>query len=301
MSHASLASLKSAHKQFGKIKALDGFDLTVNRGELLALLGPNGAGKSTAISILLGLQRADSGSAELFGLDPQDIAGRRRIGIMMQEVVLPGVMRPRELLEQVASYYPTPYDVEPVLKRLSLESLAERPYGKLSGGQKRQVQFAMAICGRPELLFLDEPSVGLDVQAREALWRVVRDLLHEGCSIVLTTHYLEEAEALADRVAVMARGRLIANGSVDEIRAHVTRKEISCVSSLSLETLRAWPEVMQAERERDRLKISTRSAEVVLTRLFGADPGLQDIEVRRAGLAEAFTELTTETNQEKLS
>jgi ABC-2 type transport system ATP-binding protein len=301
MSHASLASLKSAHKQFGKIKALDGFDLTVNRGELLALLGPNGAGKSTAISILLGLQRADSGSAELFGLDPQDIAGRRRIGIMMQEVVLPGVMRPRELLEQVASYYPTPYDVEPVLKRLSLESLAERPYGKLSGGQKRQVQFAMAICGRPELLFLDEPSVGLDVQAREALWRVVRDLLHEGCSIVLTTHYLEEAEALADRVAVMARGRLIANGSVEEIRAHVTRKEISCVSSLSLETLRAWPEVMQAERERDRLRISTRSAEVVLTRLFGADPGLQDIEVRRAGLAEAFTELTTETNQEKLS
>jgi ABC-2 type transport system ATP-binding protein len=301
MSHASLASLKSAHKQFGKIKALDGFDLTVNRGELLALLGPNGAGKSTAISILLGLQRADAGSAELFGLDPQDIAGRRRIGIMMQEVVLPGVMRPRELLQQVASYYPTPYEVEPVLKRLSLESLAERPYGKLSGGQKRQVQFAMAICGRPELLFLDEPSVGLDVQAREALWRVVRDLLHEGCSIVLTTHYLEEAEALADRVAVMARGRLIASGSVEEIRAHVTRKEISCVSSLSLDTLRAWPEVMQAERERDRLRISTRSAEAVLTRLFGADPGLQDIEVRRAGLAEAFTELTTETNQEKLS
>jgi ABC-2 type transport system ATP-binding protein len=301
MSHASLASLKSAHKQFGKIKALDGFDLTVNRGELLALLGPNGAGKSTAISILLGLQRADSGGAELFGLDPQDITGRRRIGIMMQEVVLPGVMRPRELLQQVASYYPTPYDVEPVLKRLSLESLADRPYGKLSGGQKRQVQFAMAICGRPELLFLDEPSVGLDVQAREALWRVVRDLLHEGCSIVLTTHYLEEAEALADRVAVMARGRLIANGSVDEIRAHVTRKEISCVSSLSLDTLRAWPEVMQAERERDRVRISTRSAEAVLTRLFSADPGLQDIEVRRAGLAEAFTELTTETKQEKLS
>ena len=297
-----LASLKSAHKQFGKIKALDGFDLTVNRGELLALLGPNGAGKSTAISILLGLQRADAGSAELFGLDPQDIAGRRRIGIMMQEVALPGVMRPRELLEQVASYYPTPYDVEPVLKRLSLENLAQRPYGKLSGGQKRQVQFAMAICGRPELLFLDEPSVGLDVQARESLWRVVRDLLHEGCSIVLTTHYLEEAEALADRVAVMARGRLIANGSVEEIRAHVTRKEISCVSSLSLDALRAWPEVMQAERERDRLRISTRSAEAVLVRLFGADPALQDIEVRRAGLAEAFTELTTEAkNEEKPS
>ena len=148
----------------------------MNRGQLLALLGPNGAGKSTAISILLGLQGADEGSAELFGHAPQEIDGRRRIGVMMQEVALPGVMRPRELLEQVASYYPTPYDVDAVLARLSLEGLANRPYGKLSGGQKRQVQFALAICGRPELLFLDEPTVGLDVQAREALWKVVREL-----------------------------------------------------------------------------------------------------------------------------
>ena len=147
--------------------------------------------------------------------------------------MLPGVMRPRELLEQVASYYPIPYDVDAVIARLSLESLLKRPYGKLSGGQKRQVQFAMAICGRPELLFLDEPTVGLDVQAREALWKVVRELLHEGCSIVLTTHYLEEAEALADRVAVMARGRLITSGSVNEIRAHVSRKQVSCVSRLT--------------------------------------------------------------------
>ena len=297
MSQSTLASLKGVRKGFGKIQALDGFDLAVHRGELLAVLGPNGAGKSTAISILLGLQAADEGAAELFGHAPQELDGRRRIGVMMQEVALPGVMRPRELLEQVASYYPTPYDVDSVLARLSLTPLAKRAYGKLSGGQKRQVQFAMAICGRPELLFLDEPTVGLDVQAREALWKVVRELLHEGCSIVLTTHYLEEAEALADRVAVMARGRLITSGSVNEIRAHVSRKQVSCVTRLAPDVVRSWPEVAQLEVERDRMQISTRAAEALLIRLFREDPQLADIEVKRAGLAEAFTELTHESRE----
>jgi ABC-2 type transport system ATP-binding protein len=297
MSQTTLASLKGVRKRFGRIQALDGFDLAVRRGELLAVLGPNGAGKSTAISILLGLQGADEGAAELFGHAPQELEGRRRIGVMMQEVALPGVMRPRELLEQVASYYPTPYEVDTVLARLSLAGLAKRPYGKLSGGQKRQVQFAMAICGRPELLFLDEPTVGLDVQAREALWKVVRELLHEGCSIVLTTHYLEEAEALADRVAVMARGRLITSGSVNEIRAHVSRKQVSCVTQLAPDTVRSWPEVAQLEMERDRMQISTRTAEALLIRLFREDPQLSDIEVKRAGLAEAFTELTHDSRE----
>jgi ABC-2 type transport system ATP-binding protein len=298
MSQTTLASLSGARKRFGKIQALDGFSLAVDRGQLLALLGPNGAGKSTAISILLGLQAPDEGSAELFGHAPQEIDGRRRIGVMMQEVALPGVMRPRELLEQVASYYPTPYDVDAVLNRMSLEGLVNRPYGKLSGGQKRQVQFALAIVGRPELLFLDEPTVGLDVQAREALWKVVRELLHEGCSIVLTTHYLEEAEALADRVVVMARGRLITSGSVDEIRAHVSRKQVSFVSRLAADSVRAWPEVLQLEMERDRMQITTRSAESLLMRLFREDPELTDIEVKRAGLAEAFAELTNESAKE---
>ena len=295
MSQSTLASLTGVRKRFGSLQALDGFDLSVKRGELLAVLGPNGAGKSTAISILLGLQRADEGAAELFGHAPQEIDGRRRIGVMMQEVMLPGVMRPRELLQQVASYYPTPYDVDAVIARLSLQGVARRPYGKLSGGQKRQVQFALALCGRPELLFLDEPTAGLDVQAREALWKVVRELRHEGCSIVLTTHYLEEAEALADRVAVMARGRIITTGSVNEIRAHVTRKQVSCNTHLAPALVRTWPEVAQAVLERDRLQISTLNAEALLVRLFREDPELSDIEVKRAGLAEAFTALTNES------
>ena len=300
MSPPTLASLSGIHKRFGKLAALDGFDLTVRRGELLALLGPNGAGKSTAISILLGLQGFDQGEARLFGHAPQDIEGRRRIGVMMQEVMLPGVMRCRELLEQVAGYYPTPYDVDMIIKRLGLESIAGRRYEKLSGGQKRQLQFGLALVGRPELMFLDEPTVGMDVQAREALWRVIRELLHEGCSILLTTHYLEEAEALANRVAVMARGKLVTTGTVDEIRSHVSRKQVSFVSSLSADAMRQWPEVLSVAVERDRVLITTRAAEPLLQRLFREDPSLSDIEVRRAGLAEAFTELTTE-NQEARS
>jgi ABC-2 type transport system ATP-binding protein len=296
MSQTPLASLVGAHKHFGPIAALDGLDLAVNRGELLALLGPNGAGKSTAISILLGLQRPDRGSATLFGEDPQSIAARRRIGIMMQETNLSEVLRPRELIAQVANYYPAPYDVDQVIARLGLESLAKRPYGKLSGGQKRQVQFAMAICGRPELLFLDEPTVGLDVQAREALWRVVRELLHERCSIVLTTHYIEEAEALANRVAVVNRGRLVAHGSVDELRAYVARKNILCRSTLPLTQIKSWPEVDEATESAGRQQIVTRDAEAVLRRLLAADAAIRDIEVRRAGLAEAFSEITSENS-----
>lgn len=298
MSHTPLAALDQVHKRFGSTAALDGFDLAVQRGELLALLGPNGAGKSTAISILLGLQCADRGAATLFGEDPQHLAARRRIGVMMQEVMLPGVMRPRELIAQASSYYPTPYEPGMVLDRLSLESIADKPYAKLSGGQKRQVQFALAICGRPELLFLDEPTVGLDIHARQALWQVVRDLLHEGCSIVLTTHYLEEAEALADRVVVMANGRLLTSGSVNELRAQVSRKLVSCVTRLAPDTLRTWPEVMQLEVERGRVQMATRAAESLLARLLGEDPQLSDIEVRRAGLAEAFAELTNESKTE---
>jgi len=299
----TLASLASTVKRFGKVTALDGFNLEVRRGELLALLGPNGAGKSTAIALLLGLQRPDSGTVELFGEDPQELEARRRIGIMMQEVMLSPVMRPRELIEQITNYYPSPYEAGAVIRRLKIEDLAERRYKDLSGGQKRQVQFAMAICGRPELLFLDEPTVGLDVNARAALWQVVRELVHEGASIVLTTHYIEEAEALADRVAVMAHGKLVAGGTVDEIRSYVARKNVTFRSTLPVEQVRAWPEVTELAVNAGRIDIVTLHAESVLRRVLAADADVRDIEVRRAGLAEAFAEITSEegTSQGKPS
>jgi ABC-2 type transport system ATP-binding protein len=184
--------------------------------------------------------------------------------------------------------------VEEAIAATRIAELADRPYRKLSGGQKRQVQFAMAICGRPQLLFLDEPTVGLDIKAREAMWQTIRQLLTQGCSIVLTTHYLEEAEALADRVVVINKGRVIASGSVNDLRAIVSRRLVNCVTRVPVEHIRGWVEVESAEHDGNRTSITTAHAEVVVRRLLAEDAHLVDLEVRRAGLTEAFTELTQE-------
>jgi ABC-2 type transport system ATP-binding protein len=289
-----LATLRAVHKRYGNTVALDGLDLEVRRGELVALLGPNGAGKSTAIALMLGLTRADSGVATLFGESPERVEVRRRIGVMMQDVVLHPDLRVSELLDLITSYYPSPYTPAQVMELTHIASLAQRPYGKLSGGQKRQVQFAMAVCGRPQLLFLDEPTVGLDVQARELMWTTIRRLVRQGCSIVLTTHYLEEAEALADRVAVINKGRMIAAGTVSEMRSIVSRKRITCVTSVPVERVGAWPEVESATHDSGRMHVTTANAEAVVRRLLASDDALAELEVRRAGLSEAFTELTQE-------
>ena len=289
-----LAELHGVAKRYGKLVALSGLDLTLRRGELLALLGPNGAGKTTAISLWLGLAQPDAGKVSLRGRSPLDVQSRRAVGVMMQEAALPPELRVREAVELACSYYPQPLSPDAALDLAGARSLALRRYGKLSGGQKRQVQFALAVCGRPELLFLDEPTVGLDLQAREAMWGTIRNLVAGGCAIVLTTHYLEEAEMLADRVAVLASGRLIASGTVAEVRSLVSRKQIRCTCALSVDAVREWPSVTQASRDARHLHITAVDAETVVRRLLAADPGLADLEVRQAGLAEAFTELTKE-------
>lgn len=289
-----LATLSAVHKRYGQTLALAGLDLDVRRGELLALLGPNGAGKSTAISLWLGLLEPDSGTVRLFGGSPLEVETRRRIGVMMQEVALTPELRVRELIALTASYYAQPLTTPETLALTRLGPLADRPYAKLSAGQKRQVQFALAVCGRPALLFLDEPTVGLDVEARETMWRTIRDLLRQGCSIVLTTHYLEEAEALADRVAVLANGRLIASGTVDEVRSVVSRKHISCTTMLDENDIGRWPGVLGVTRSNHRLHVTASDAEAVVRRLLAADECVRDLEVRQAGLAEAFSALTKE-------
>jgi len=289
-----LAELCGVQKRYGKTVALDGVDLAVNPGEILAVLGPNGAGKSTAISLWLGLAEPDAGTARLFGQQPSAVDSRRKVGVMMQDVALAPGLRVRELIDLTASYYPDPLSVETTLAVSGTQPLAERRFGKLSAGQKRQAQFALAVCGRPQLLFLDEPTVGLDVEARALLWQTVRELRVSGCSVVLTTHYLEEAEALADRVAVLARGRLIASGSVEEVRSLVSRKQISCATALSSDDVRGWPGVVSVTQQAHGLHITAIDAEAVVRRLLAADSQLRDLEVRQAGLAEAFAELTKE-------
>jgi ABC-type multidrug transport system ATPase subunit/peptidoglycan/LPS O-acetylase OafA/YrhL len=291
---APVAALRGITKRYGKNTALNGIDIEVRQGELLAVLGPNGAGKSTAISLWLGLIEADAGEVTLLGGAPGDVANRRGLGVMMQDVELPKELKVRELVTLAASYYDDPMSVDEALRRAGIAQLANRRYGKLSGGQKRQAQFAVAICGRPKVLFLDEPTVGLDIQAREALWASVRRLLADGCSVVLTTHYLEEAEALANRITVVTRGRVIASGTVADMRALVARRQVSCESRLAPEEVRTWPGVVEAQRVQDRLQIMATDAEGVVRRLLEADPGLGKLEVRQAGLNEAFNELTRE-------
>jgi ABC-2 type transport system ATP-binding protein len=295
--NAAVARLDHVVKRYGPLVALDGADLVVRRGELLALLGPNGAGKTTAIGLLLGLIRADAGTVELFGQDPQQIEARRRIGVMLQDAALPPTLRVGELLRLTASYYPTPRTLAETAELAGVGDLLTRPYAKLSGGQQRRVQFALALCGRPELLFLDEPTVGMDIEARQKLWAAIRQLLAEGCSVLLTTHYLEEAEALADRVCVMSQGRMIHEGTVEALRARVALKRIRCLSELTVDIVRGWPEVNDVWQESERLHITTADAEIVVRRLLDADAQLRELEVQRAGLAEAFTELTRDADQ----
>jgi len=290
----ALARLIGAQKRYGETRALNGLDLEVRPGELLAVLGPNGAGKTTAIALLLGLQRPDAGEALLFGRSPMDLAARRGVGVMMQEVALPDALKVRELIAMTSAYYPEPWPTAQTVALAGIEKIADRPYAKLSGGQKRQAQFALAICGRPRLLFLDEPTTGLDVTARETMWATLRRLVEDGTSIVLTTHYIEEAEALADRVVVMAKGRRVASGSVEDIRAIVVRKRVDCTTALDPATIEAWPDVTGVVRQGPLTSITTANAESVVRRLLAADPGLADLEVRRAGLSEAFAELTQE-------
>lgn len=288
----ALAELEDARKAYGKQLALDGLSLSVHAGELLAILGPNGAGKSSAIGAWLGLLSLDQGRATIIGGAPHDVHSRLSVGVMLQEANLSANLRARELIALSACYYRDPLSTEQTIALAGIEAFADKFYGKLSAGQKRQVQFATAICGKPRLLFLDEPTVGLDIVARERMWRTIRQLAKQGCAMVLTTHYLEEAEALADRVAVVAAGKLIAQGTVEHIRTVVTRKQIRCHTRIAAEELRGWSEVVEVVQGQELVQLSTTQAETVLRRMFATDPQLSRLEVKQASLADAFTELT---------
>jgi ABC-2 type transport system ATP-binding protein len=300
-SHPVFARLRAARKRYpgtpaAQPPALDGIDLELHGGELLALLGANGAGKTTAIGLLLGLIGADAGEAEVFGAVPQMLSVRRRIGVMLQSAGLPEHAKVRELLDLTRSYYPQPRSVADCVALAGLDGLLDRRYGRLSGGQQRRVQFALALCGNPQLLFLDEPTTGLDIEARRLLWKAIRELVGQGCAVLLTTHYLEEAEALADRVVVLNRGRVAAAGTMAEVRARIAQKRIRCLSALDVAEISAWPGVRGAVRGADgnpaRVEIVADAAEDTVRRLLAEDAALSELEVQRAGLAEAFLEIT---------
>ncbi|PTT40235.1 ABC transporter ATP-binding protein [Stenotrophomonas lactitubi] len=290
----SLARLQQVQVRYRDHTALHGIDLQVRAGQVLALLGRNGAGKSTAISVLLGLRRADAGQVELLGGDPQQRASRIGLGVMLQSTSLPPMLQVDELVAQASACYPDPQPLKEVLQRVGLQDLARRRYGQLSGGQQRCVQFAIAICGRPRVLFLDEPTTGLDIQARQAMWQAIRQLVAEGCGVLLTTHYLEEAEALAQRVVVLEQGRVVAEAPLSELRLADRPRRIRCRSTLAADEVQHWPGVQQVQRDGEHLQVLASPAEPVVARLLAADAQLRELEVQGAALADAFLDLTRE-------
>ena len=293
----AVAELRGVTKRYGNIMALRGIDISVRRAELLGLLGPNGAGKTTAVKLLLGLLKPTGGEVSVFGNDPQFAETRRRVGAMLQVGRVPETLRVREHIELFSSYYPKPLPFSEVVEAAGLAGLEKRLFGELSGGQRQRVLFALAICGNPDLLFLDEPTAGLDPEARRGMWGHIRAFVARGGSVLLTTHYLEEADALADRVVVIDRGAIVAEGTPAEIKARTSAKKVRCWSRLDLASVEAIDGVTRVSSDGQRFEILTHSPEAVLRELMRRDDHLTDVEVRSSSLEEAFLALTN--NEEK--
>jgi len=297
-SKVPLAELRNAHKSYGPVHALSGCNLQIHPGEVVAMLGPNGAGKTTAVNLMMGLLKPDEGQAQLFGVAPRHARARIRTGVMLQVSGVPDTLRVKEHIKLFSSYYPNPMPLERVLAVSGLKGLENRSFGKLSGGQKQRLLFGLAICGRPELVFLDEPTVGLDVEARRAMWDEIKDLVQHGTSVALTTHYLEEADFLADRIVILNKGKIIAEGSPEQIKTLAAKKCIRCYTSLNATQLAVLPGVVSVREHRHGVEILTAMAEETLKLMFTKDPGLSQLEIVGAGLEEAFLNLTQDNDTE---
>ena len=297
-----LLDLQGVSKHYGDQRALDDVSLSLAAGELIAVLGPNGAGKTTLISSILGLTGVDSGHISLFGQRQQGMQRplpvRQQLGVMMQMGTLSANLTVAEQCDLFSSYYTQGYSAAELLALSGLQPQARQRFGRLSGGQQQRLLFALALAARPRLLFLDEPTLGLDVEARQQLWQQIRQLKASGTAIVLTTHYLEEAEQLADRVVVLQRGRILATGTPAELKQRIQYKVIRCRSRLDLGQLLTLPAVTEVSREQHQVRLHSRQVEQTLRALLAQDAEVDDLEVRAAGLEQAFLQLTQETGEQ---
>lgn len=295
MSEDTVAHLSGVTHRYGPVVALEEVDLEVRRGEVLAVLGPNGAGKTTAIHLLLGSLPVQTGEAAVFGRRPDAPEVRARRGAMLQISGIPDTLTVGEHIDLFRAYYPAPLPASGLLAMAGIEGLERRRFGKLSGGQKQRVMFALALCGDPQLVFLDEPTAGLDVEVRRGLWEEIRRHRESGRTTVLTTHYLEEADALADRIVVLHRGRVIAEGAPSTIKSRTAARLVRCVTRVTADTVTAVPGVVRSETRGQHLEVLTSRPEALVRELFDRDPALRDLTVVGAGLEEAFLALTRES------
>jgi ABC-2 type transport system ATP-binding protein len=279
-------------KRYGDVTALRGVDLTIGRGEVVALLGPNGAGKTTLISCLLGLRRPSAGHVRVLGGAPDDRSVRERTGAMLQESGIPSTLTIAETIDLFRGYYPAPRARAELLAAAGLEDVATRRVGRLSGGQRQRLYFALALAGDPDLIFLDEPTTGLDVESRRRFWETVADLAASGTTVLFATHLLEEADALATRIVVIDQGRIVRDGTPAEIKAMASGATIRIRTELDPEVVAAWPGVVRAGRSGARLEIVAAHPEEVLRRVFASGIAVDEIAVEERALETAFLDLT---------
>ncbi|HEY4895339.1 MAG TPA: ABC transporter ATP-binding protein [Solirubrobacteraceae bacterium] len=276
-----------------------GIDVSIGAGETVALLGPNGAGKSTTIDMLLGLGRPDAGSVSIFGTPPRQAVGAGMIGAMLQTGELIRDLSARELIAMMAALYPNPMDVDEVVSIAGLGDAADRRTQKLSGGQTQRVRFAVALVSDPDLLVLDEPTVALDVEGRREFWAAMRAYAERGKTVLFATHYLEEADANADRAVLMAHGRIVADGPTTEIKAQVGTKTIrATLPAAAPAELEGLSGVASAERHGESVTLRCSDSDHALRELLERYPAARDIEVSGAGLEDAFVALTSGADED---
>jgi ABC-2 type transport system ATP-binding protein len=285
--------LSGLAKSYGPVRAVRGIDLVIAPGETVALLGPNGAGKTTTIDMMLGLTRPDEGTVSIFGVPPATAVRDGYVGAMLQTGSPLDHLRVREQVALMASYYPHPLPVDEMLRITGADEFAGQWTTKLSGGQAQRVRFAAALAGDPDLLLLDEPTAGIDVEGRRDFWQAMRAVTERGKTVVFATHYLEEADAYADRIVLVARGEVVADGPATEIKAQAGARSIrATLPGVDVEALSALPGVRSAQRHGDAVLLSCTDSDVALVALLAAFPGARDIEVTGGSLEEAFLELT---------
>src|ERR1700737_4363171 len=287
------AELIDATKKYGEVEALKGVTIRIELGEVVAMLGPNGAGKTTSISLLLGLRKPTSGKALLFGLDPNSLDARSRVGVMLQESGVPQMLKVREIVDLFRSYYAKPMPRDRAIAMAGLEEKAGALVKELSGGQRQRLYFALAVCGDPDVLFLDEPTVGMDVEGRRSFIERIAEFAHLGRTVVLTTHYLEEADQLAQRVIVIDRGVVIADATPAVIKSKVAGKRVRFVApEMHEKNLEGLP-VTAVTIKDGRVQLLTNKPEFVLRQLFQRNVRISTLEVSGADLEDAFIAMTS--------